>query len=111
MRGNRLVTALLFLAATAAHAQVVESIEVRVTSVDVVVTDRDGKPVTGLTKDDFEILEDKRPQKITNFYEVRGGESVQAMEQTTQAAPAPAAKRRNGRRRRLRRQRGRENGL
>src|SRR6476620_11665513 len=61
---------------------VIESIEVRVVNVDVVVTDRDGKPVTGLTKEDFEILEDKRPQKITNFYEVRGGESVQAIEQT-----------------------------
>lgn len=74
---------------------VIESIEVRVVNVDVVVTDRDGKPVTGLTKEDFEIIEDKRTQKITNFYEVRGGESVQAIEQTTQAAPAPAAKRRN----------------
>jgi len=53
--------------------QVSESIEVRVVNVDVVVTDRDGKPVTGLTKDDFEILEEKTPQVITNFYEVRGG--------------------------------------
>jgi VWFA-related protein len=53
--------------------QLSESIEVRVVNVDVVVADRDGKPVTGLTKDDFEIFEDKKPQVITNFYEVRGG--------------------------------------
>jgi len=85
---------LLALAVLPLQAQmpVIESIEVRVVNVDVVVTDRDGKPVTGLTKEDFEILEDKRPQKITNIYEVRGGESVQAIEQTTQAKPAPAAK-------------------
>ena len=74
---------------------VIESIEVRVVNVDVVVTDRGGKPVKGLTKEDFEILEDKRPQKITNFYEVRSGEPVPAIEQTTQSAPVPAAKPRN----------------
>ena len=88
---------LLALAVLPLQAQmpVMESIEVRVVNVDVVVTDRDGKPVTGLTKEDFEILEDKRPQKITNIDEVRGGESVQAIEQTTQTKPAPAAKPRN----------------
>jgi len=74
---------------------VIESIEVRVVNVDVVVTDRDGKPVTALTREDFEILEGKRPQNITNFYEVRGGEPVQAIEQRTQAEPVPAAKPRN----------------
>lgn len=35
----------------------------------VVVTDQDGMPVQGLTADDFEILEDGRPQAITAFYE------------------------------------------
>lgn len=53
-----------------------ESIEVRVVNIDAVVTDRDGRPVSGLTAADFEILEDGRPQKITNFFEVRAGESV-----------------------------------
>lgn len=56
-----------------AQEKLVESIEVRVVNVDVVVTDRDGNPVTGLTAKDFEVLEDKRAQTITNFYEVRGG--------------------------------------
>ncbi|HEX8634853.1 MAG TPA: VWA domain-containing protein [Pyrinomonadaceae bacterium] len=35
--------------------------------VDAVVVDRKGKQVTDLTPDDFEIFEDKRPQKLTNF--------------------------------------------
>lgn len=49
--------------------QLGETIEVRVTNVDVVVTDREGKPVRGLTRDDFVLLEDKKPQPITNFSE------------------------------------------
>lgn len=49
--------------------QLGETLEVRVTNVDVVVTDRDGKPVRGLTRDDFAVLEDKKPQAITNFAE------------------------------------------
>ena len=34
---------------------------------------KDGKPVRGLTADDFEILEDKRPVAVTNFYAVEDG--------------------------------------
>src|SRR5687767_7805025 len=34
--------------------------------IDAVVT-KDNKPVTGLTEDDFEILEDGKPQFITSF--------------------------------------------
>lgn len=34
---------------------------------DVVVLDKKGNPVTDLTPDDFEVFEDKRKQKITNF--------------------------------------------
>ncbi|HEX2121239.1 MAG TPA: VWA domain-containing protein, partial [Thermoanaerobaculia bacterium] len=46
-----------------------ESIEVRLHNLDVIVTDREGKPVTGLRQEDFEVLEDGVPQKITNFAE------------------------------------------
>jgi VWFA-related protein len=35
--------------------------------VDVTVTDRSGRPVRTLTADDFEVLEDDRPQRITSF--------------------------------------------
>lgn len=44
---------------------------VRITSnlvqIDAVVTDKKGRQVTDLTAEDFEIYEDERPQKITNF--------------------------------------------
>lgn len=52
---------------------VVESVDVSITSVDVVVTDSKGHRVPGLTVDDFEIKQDNLPQKITNFYAVSGG--------------------------------------
>jgi len=48
-----------------------ETIEVRVINVDVVVTGRDGRPITGLTKEDFELFENGKPQPITNFLEMR----------------------------------------
>ena len=67
---------LAFLLLAAPPQPLVESIEVRVVDVDVVVTDRAGKPVTGLTKDDFEILEAKKPQAVTHFYEVRNGDAT-----------------------------------
>lgn len=35
--------------------------------IDAVVVDKSGKPVTDLSPDDFEILENDKPQKITNF--------------------------------------------
>jgi VWFA-related protein len=40
---------------------------VEAVQMDVVVTDKDGKPVTGLTKEDFEIFEQGIPQEITVF--------------------------------------------
>lgn len=46
-------------------------VEVIVTNVDVVVTDKDGKRVTGLKPENFEIYEDGLLQKLTNFYEVK----------------------------------------
>lgn len=67
----------LLVVATVLAMQLVESIEVRVVNVDVVVTDREGKPVTGLTAKDFEVLEDGKAQPISNFYEVRGGSPAQ----------------------------------
>jgi VWFA-related protein len=37
---------------------------------DVAVTDKSGKPVTGLTAQDFTVIDNKRPQKIASFQEV-----------------------------------------
>src|ERR1041385_8431230 len=64
-----------------------ETIEVRVVNVDVIVT-KDGKPVTGLSKDDFQLLEDGKPQTITNFLEVRGDEAPAAGQAAPPASPA-----------------------
>ena len=50
-------------------AQVTETIEVSITSVDVVVTDAKGNRIRGLTKADFEVVEDGKPREITNFSE------------------------------------------
>ncbi|HUP45694.1 MAG TPA: VWA domain-containing protein [Thermoanaerobaculia bacterium] len=53
-----------------------ENIDVRVINIDVVVTDRRGVPVTGLTRNDFEIFENNVPKPISNFYEVEGARPV-----------------------------------
>jgi VWFA-related protein len=50
-----------------------ERVDVSVTNIDVVVTDSKGNRVSGLAKDDFEVLQDSIPQVITNFYAVTGG--------------------------------------
>ena len=49
-----------------------ENIDVKVINVDVVVTDKKGNPITGLTKDDFQLYENGQPKLISNFYEVEG---------------------------------------
>src|SRR6478609_9607512 len=52
-----------------------ESIEVSVVNLDVYVTDKKGQPITGLRKEDFQVLEDGRPVEISNFFaESRGTE-------------------------------------
>jgi len=50
-----------------------ETIDVNLVNIDVYVTDRKGEPVLGLTRDDFELLEEGRPMPITNFYAVEEG--------------------------------------
>jgi VWFA-related protein len=45
------------------------SVTTRLVQVAVIVQDRQGKPVTGLTKDDFVVLDDKKPQTIQLFWE------------------------------------------
>ena len=50
-----------------------EIVQVNVVNVEVFVTDKRGNPVTGLSKDDFEIYEDGDPHEITNFFAVEDG--------------------------------------
>jgi VWFA-related protein len=92
--------AVLLAVALTAQTKFGTSVEVRVVNVDVVVTDKAGHRVTGLTKDDFEILEDGKRQAITNFYESVAaaakpalseaeGTAVTTTAEATVAAPRP----------------------
>ena len=67
----------------------VDVVNVDVVNVDVFVTDRSGKPITGLTKEDFEILEDGRPVSITHFYAEHEEEG--AVQRPTLPAPPGSA--------------------
>lgn len=90
---KRLVIAAVvaFTGSVSMAQEVAESIEVRVVNVDVVVRDRAGKPVTGLTKADFEIFENGQKREITNLYEVRAPAPAAAAANAAPVAPAPAA--------------------
>lgn len=55
-----------------------ETVEVRVVNFEVVVTDRDGVPVTGLAPSDFQLTIDGKEYPIGYFTEVRGGDAVEA---------------------------------
>ncbi len=64
-----------------------EKIDVNVVNVDVYVTDKKGRRITGLKQDDFELLEDGKPITITNFYAVEDGRPAASM--PVPVAPAP----------------------
>lgn len=90
-----LLVLLVSLAPLSAQQPYIESFEVRLHNLDVVVTDAAGNPVRGLTKDDFVVLENGVPQEVTNFsvYEsgaatvVAGNEGVRP-EAQAQAPPS-----------------------
>src|SRR4051794_3643591 len=65
-----------------------ESVEVNVVNVDVYAVDKGGRRVTGLGKDDFELLEDGKKVAISNFAVVEAGPPRPA---AMPSAPAPAA--------------------
>ncbi len=46
----------------------IDTIDVNVVNVEVFVTDKDGRRVSGLGREDFELYEDGKPVEITNFY-------------------------------------------
>ncbi len=54
-----------------------ETVEVRVINVEVVVTDKDGLPVTGLQPADFMLKVDGEQLPIQYFTEVRGGDAIE----------------------------------
>ena len=70
-----LATLLIFSHATAQSARLARAdipaavlrVTTRLVLVDVVVTDKDNRPVSGLTRDDFVLLENGQPQTIATF--------------------------------------------
>ena len=69
----------------------VEAIEVNIVNVEVYVTDKKGQRVKGLGRDDFEIYEDRKPVKITNFYAEEGGRPRGLEEEGVAALPVPTS--------------------
>jgi len=80
------------LAQVTPDRRLVETVQVGVVNVEVYVTDRDGAPLRGLTRDDFVLEEDGQEVPITNFY---ASEAMLALETPTPrtdkdaAAPSP----------------------
>ena len=67
-----------------------DEVEVTVVNIEVFVRDKEGRPVTGLTVDDFEVFQDGQLRELTNFLFV--DEGYRPTEQGLPAAtPLPAA--------------------
>lgn len=89
-----LFVAQLALTAGAQEKNKQDNREIRLTTelvqIDVLVSDKRNKPVGGLKREDFELLDNNKPQHISNFsYEETGKQ--QAGNQTTEAATLPRA--------------------
>ena len=67
------------------------SYTVTVVNIDAFVTDKKGNPVTGLTKDDFQIFQDGVEKKITNFAPYTHDVFRSVFAKPTPGLPAPAA--------------------
>lgn len=84
------------LVAASVHAQeekpasvVTETVTVDIVNLDVVVTDRRGEPITGLSRKDFELLVDREPTPIENFYIVEPDAESAAAESKPPEADGP----------------------
>ena len=75
--------------AAAASAQVNESITINYVEVPVTVADRSGNPIRGLTKANFEILDEGKKREIAGF------ESIDFASRNASSAPITPAARRN----------------
>jgi VWFA-related protein len=66
-------------------------VDVNVVNVDVTVTDRHGKPVMDLTRNDFEVFEDGKLAKVTNFSVIEKALVRQTAAAATQAQQEPSS--------------------
>ena len=93
-RGSAPVLALLLSLAGSTLLQAqpsqtfIDTVDVQVVEVDVVVTDRKGRPVKGLARGAFELFVDGQRVEITNFFE---SEILTTPPQPTDRSDAPAA--------------------
>lgn len=91
------VLCVCFAVPAAAQPTLSETLEVSIVNVDVFVTDKDGRRVRGLTKDDFELFENGERKPVTNFAEYAS--DAQTVSVTAQAPaqrraePAPPQRR------------------
>jgi VWFA-related protein len=86
----RIAAVAVAVVALSAAAQVRESVTVEIVQVPVYITTSDGKPVTGLTKDSFQLSVDGNPQPIEYFDTV----DFAAAPAGTQAVERPRRERR-----------------
>lgn len=70
-----------------------DTVRVEVADVEVVVTNRSGKPVRGLQQADFELWVGGKRQEITNFFAVEGGQRLVAEGIELEGGAAPAGAR------------------
>lgn len=74
------------------HGIFVDTIDVNLVNIEVVAIDKQGNPITDLTRDDFTVEIDGQPVNITNFFAVEGGERVQLVKAgQEQTGTAPSA--------------------
>jgi VWFA-related protein len=71
-----IVAALVLGACRAACGQDLAAAKAEVVRVDVIVTDAQGKVVAGLGREDFEVLEDDKPQKIEDLVFLGGADAA-----------------------------------
>lgn len=94
MNGVRMMEAvgrmktLLLLLMLSGTALAQERIDVHILEVEAVVVDRHGRPVEGLTKEDFEVRIGSRIADVASFYEVKPLAADRAKQES--AVPAPA---------------------
>jgi VWFA-related protein len=83
-----------FLTPLAAQEPAKRGEVVRVTTnlvqIDVVVTDKNGKQVSNLGPEDFEVSEDGKKQQLTNFSYIRAGASNASLDGSASSAAPPA---------------------
>src|SRR5258708_32451378 len=90
--GTRKVVVALSVAIAGGHGsalsqEAVPGAKAEIVRLDAVVTDSNGNPIRDLSREDFELRDDGKPQQLTHFAFVGKGSAAEA-----KATPGPAAK-------------------